>query len=128
MIPKCPLILAGIIFLSLPLTAQENNTAASKIDSREPIAKTTGEAPTPPAAVRLRSRNIFALPDAPHPTPFPAAAGSTDEPPGRLLPRYEVAGGYSYVNYNPGGPFGSFDNNGGFFSAVSNPFPYFCLF
>ncbi len=127
MIPKCPLILAGIILLSLPLTAQENNTAASKIDSREPIAKTTGEAPTPPAAVRLRSRNIFALPDAPHPTPFPAAAGSTDEPPGRLLPRYEVAGGYSYVNYNPGGPFGSFDNNGGFGSAVYNPFRYLGL-
>src|SRR5258706_1193480 len=128
MIPKCLLILAGIILLPLPLAAQKNNTAASKIDGAEPIAKHTGEAPPPPAAVRLRSRNIFALPDAPHPTPpFPAAAGSTDEPPGRLLPRYEVAGGYSYVNYNPGGPFGSFDNNGGFGSAVYNPYRYLGL-
>lgn len=76
-----------------------------------PAATTT--APTP--------RNLFAMPDAPRPTPFPAASGSTDDSaPGRLVPKFELAGMYSYVNFNPGSPFGSFDNQGGTGSLTYN--------
>jgi outer membrane protein OmpA-like peptidoglycan-associated protein len=126
MIRKCALILVGIALLSKPLTAQDNS-GASKAKSRDVIATNTDESPTAPAAVRLRARNILALPEAPHPTPFPPAQTSNDEGPGRLLPRYEIAAGYSYVLFNPGGSLGSFDNNGATGSAVYNPFRYLGL-
>jgi outer membrane protein OmpA-like peptidoglycan-associated protein len=127
MIRKCGLILAGIALLSLHVTAQENNSGANTANSQEAIAKNTAESPKPSGAVRRLPRNILALPDAPRPTPFPAAGTSTDEPPGRLLPRYEVAAGYSYVDFNPGGAFGAFDNHGGSGEAVYNPTRYLGL-
>jgi hypothetical protein len=105
---KCGLIVAGIALLSLPVAAQEKNSGANNENGREAIAKNTDESANLSGAVRLPRRNILALPDAPRPTPFPAAASSTNEPPGRLVPRYELAAGYSYVNFNPGSPFGSF--------------------
>jgi outer membrane protein OmpA-like peptidoglycan-associated protein len=77
--------------------------------------------------VRIPSRNILALPDAPRPTPFPAAASGSDEPPGRLVPRFEIAGGFSYVNFNPGSPFDSFNNYGGSGSFAYNPSRYLGL-
>src|SRR5262249_37263813 len=51
----------------------------------------------------------------PFPGPQAAAAKSTKDtrPPGQLLPRYEVNGGYSYINFNPGSGFDNFNNNGG---------------
>jgi outer membrane protein OmpA-like peptidoglycan-associated protein len=127
MIRKCGLVLAGVALLSLPITAQEKDSGANTANSQEAIAKNTVESPKPSGAVQFIPRNILALPDAPRPTPFPAASSSTDEAPGRLLPRYEVAGGYSYVLFNPGGAFGSFDNHGGTGSAVYNPFRYLGL-
>jgi outer membrane protein OmpA-like peptidoglycan-associated protein len=127
MMRKCGLILAGSALLSLHVTAQENNSGANAANSQQPIAKNMIESPKPSGGVRRLSRDILALPDAPRPTPFPAAGTSTDEPPGRLLPRYEVAAGYSYVNFNPGGAFGSFDNHGGSGEAVYNPTRYLGL-
>jgi outer membrane protein OmpA-like peptidoglycan-associated protein len=127
MIRNCGLTLVGIALLSLPLAAQENSTSSNTSNGREAIAKNSAEALTPPAALRLRSRSFFALPDAPRPTPFPAAAGDASEAPGRLLPRVEVAGGYSYVNFNPGNPFGSFSNNGGSGSVDYNASRYLGL-
>jgi outer membrane protein OmpA-like peptidoglycan-associated protein len=127
MIRKCGLIFAGIILLSLPLAAQENNRGAGDANTPDAIAKNTGESPKAPGSVSLRPRNILALPDSPRPTPFPADTGSTDKPPGRLLPRVEIAGGYSYVNFNPGSPFASFGNNGGSGSVAYNPSRYLGL-
>jgi hypothetical protein len=127
MIRKCGLVLAGIALLSLPLAAQENNRGADNANAPEAIAKNTGESLKAPRAVPLRPKNIFALPDAPRPTPFPADASSTDKPPGRLPPRAEVAGGYTYVLFNPGSPFTSFNNNGGTGSVVYNPSRYLGL-
>ena len=126
MIRKCALILVGIALLSKPLTAQDNN-GASKAKSHDVIATNTDKSPTPPAPAPLPPRNIFALPDAPRATPFPAAETKTDEAPGRLVPRYEIAMGYSYVLFNPGGSLGGFDNNGGSGSAVYNPFKFLGL-
>jgi len=123
---NCGLILAGIALLSLPLSAQENNSSSNDSNGRQVIAK-KNKSLTPSDAVRLHSRNLFALPDAPHPTPFPADAGATNEAPGRLLPRVEVSGGYSYVNFNPGSPFGSFSNHGGSGSVAYNASRYLGL-
>src|SRR5262249_232714 len=55
--------------------------------------------------------NIFGLPAAPKPTPFPGAKASSDAP-GQLVPRYEFAGAYDYVNFHPGSPFADFSANG----------------
>jgi outer membrane protein OmpA-like peptidoglycan-associated protein len=61
------------------------------------------------------------MPEAPRAKPFPKAASSSDEKaPGRLVPRYELAGGYSYVNFDPGSPFDSFSNHGGTGSFTYN--------
>src|ERR1700738_4600528 len=124
---KCGLIVAGIALLSLPLAAQEKNSGANNENGREAIAKNTDESTSLSGAMRLPQRNILALPDAPRPTPFPAGASSTNEPPGRLVPRFELGAGYTYVNFNPGGPFASFNNHGGSGSFAYNASRYLGL-
>ena len=47
--------------------------------------------------------------------------------PGRLLPRYELAGIYDYVNYKPGDPFNAFNSNGGTGSFAYNATNYLGL-
>src|SRR3984893_16218479 len=122
----CGLILTGIALLSLPLAAQEKNSSATgNANRRETLAGNTGESASPSRAVPLRPQNFLALPDTPRPTPFPAPPSGTDKPPGRLVPRYELSAGYSYVNFNPGGPFDSFDNHGGSGSLFFQFFPFF---
>ena len=108
---KWCLLVAMTALLALPAGAQQkgsdgNDEAKSTNDAR---AKNNAD-----AAITPVSRNLFALPAAPRATPFPAAAASSSDEsaPGRLVPRYEVAGGYSYINFNPGDPFESFNNQG----------------
>jgi hypothetical protein len=105
------LLVAMSTLLALPASAQQkgsdgNDEAKSTNDA---AGKGNANAATAPV-----SRNVFALPAVPRATPFPAAAGSSSDEsaPGRLVPRYEVAGGYSYVNFDPGNPFDSFSNHG----------------
>ena len=108
---KWCLLVAMTALLALPAGAQRkgsdgNDEAKSTNDA---AAKNNAD-----AAITPVSRNVFALPAAPRATPFPAAAASSSDEsaPGRLVPRYEVAGGYSYINFNPGDPFESFNNQG----------------
>ena len=125
---KWGLFVAGIALLSLPIVAQEKNAADNNPPNAHPvIAKNTNESSNLANAVRIRPRNILALPDAPRPTPFPAGDTNKDEPPGRLVPRYEVGAGYSYVLFNPGGSFGAFDNHGGMGSFAFNASRYLGL-
>ena len=124
---KCGLIIAGMALLSLPLVAQENNSGSNEeANRREVIARSTRETESRFAAVRLKSVNALAFP-APLPTPFPAAANGSSEAPGRVLPRFELGGGYSYVKFNPGSPFGSFSNQGGGGSFTYNASRYLGL-
>lgn len=124
------LFVAGMALLSLPLAAQEKG-GAPQDNSNPPsaqieIAKNSGEPARLAGAVRLSTRNLLALPDAPRPNPFPASA-SSDQPPGRLVPRYEIGGGFSYVNFNPGSPFDSFNSFGGSGSFAYNASRYLGL-
>jgi outer membrane protein OmpA-like peptidoglycan-associated protein len=122
-------VLALSLPLAVPLAAQQRSdgsdtaaksTAGAAEKSAAPVAKETTVAPT--------VRNVFALPAAPRPKGFPAAgASSTDEAPGRLLPRFELGGGYSYVNFNPGDPFDRFNSHGGTGSFVVNASRWFGL-
>lgn len=114
-------ILACSLFLALPLAAQQKSDgddASGKVVT--PSAKETGVAPV--------ARNVFALPAAPRPKPLPAAGkSSNDEAPGRLVPRYEIAGGYSFVRFIPGEPFDAFNSHGGTGSFAYNASQWFGL-
>ena len=108
----CPLVAMSAL-LVLPVYGQEKDNAAGEETkgSNAVPAKTAENAPA--ANSTKAAPGWFAMPAAPRATPFPAAAGSSQESaPGRLTPRYEIAGGYSYVNFDPGQPFDSFSNHG----------------
>ena len=105
--------LALSALLSAPLCGQQRGTATE--DGAKAIAGKLEKsaAPAKSASVTPAERNLFALPAAPQPAPFPAAAASKDDTPvGRLVPRYETAVGYSYINFIPGEPFDSFNSHG----------------
>jgi outer membrane protein OmpA-like peptidoglycan-associated protein len=101
--------------LALPVIAQQKDENAAKPATE---AAETSEAPVAPAAAASSTRGIFAVPAVPKATPFPGpqAAGkatATDEAPGRVVPKFELAGGYSYINLAPGGGIPDFQNHGG---------------
>jgi len=102
--------------LAFPLFAQQKDDSSSQ-PTTGTTASAAAPAPAPETAVHA-TRGVFALPAAPKATPFPGpqAAAKTDkkddDAPGRLVPRYELAGGYSYINLNPGDPFSNFNNQG----------------
>jgi outer membrane protein OmpA-like peptidoglycan-associated protein len=104
--------------VALPVGAQqkENGPDDGAKSSSEAAAKSNAD-----AAIAPVSRSVFALPAVPRATPFPAVAASSDEnAPARLVPRFEVAGGYSYINFHPGDVFDSFSNHGATVSFAYN--------
>src|ERR1700719_1205004 len=113
--------IAVAALLAFPLFGQQKDDS-----SNQPTTGTTASAdapaPVPDPAVHA-THGVFALPAVPKKTPFPGpqAAAKTDknsgDAPGQVVPRYELAGGYSYIDFNPGDPFSNFNNhgaNGGF--------------
>jgi outer membrane protein OmpA-like peptidoglycan-associated protein len=105
--------LALSVVLVSPTCAQQRNTSPEDAAKANADASEKNAAPANGASVAPAARNLFALPAAPQPAPFPAVAASKDETPvGRLVPRYETAVGYSYVNFAPGDPFDSFNSQG----------------
>jgi outer membrane protein OmpA-like peptidoglycan-associated protein len=107
----CVLVLAGAL-LALPGFAQQKINAS---DDGTAATETAAKSPNAAEPVNVApARKFFALPDAPRPTPFPGPAPSPalDDAPGRLVPRYEVAFMYEYINFRPGDPFTDFNNHG----------------
>jgi outer membrane protein OmpA-like peptidoglycan-associated protein len=110
----CAAAAVGALF-ALPLLAQQRDEGATKS-----AVATSSEAPAAPAPSTPVSRSgVFAIPAIPRTTPFPgpqaASAGKDTKdtrPPGRLVPKFEVNGGYSYINFNPGDGFNNFNNHG----------------
>jgi outer membrane protein OmpA-like peptidoglycan-associated protein len=108
--------------LALPLCAQEKSTGAGGDRATAATAAeknaTSGNAAgnTNAAASRkpVATKGVFALPASPRPKPFPGGTPPEKDTraPGLLLPRYEVAGMYEYINFAPGDPFNNFDNHG----------------
>jgi outer membrane protein OmpA-like peptidoglycan-associated protein len=118
--------LAISVFLALPLCAQQktggsadnnanSSTTAEKIAAAESSTAANGDL--------IGSRNLFALTAMPRPTPFPKPQTSAKDtrPPGQLVPRFEFAGLYHYINFSPGDPFPSFANHGAAVSLTYNP-------
>lgn len=110
---KSSLIIAGALLIALPAMGQ--NQIGNKDETRETATAATSN------SLRVKSANWLALPEAPKPTPFPAAEKANSEAPGRLVPRFELGAGYSYVNFNPGDPFPAFGNHGASGSLAYNP-------
>jgi len=110
----CSVVAMGAL-LALPTWAQQKSSNAGDDAGAVNTSAETNAAAGNAASVAPASRNVFALPSSPRPkaAPFPAAASkSTEEAPGRLLPRYEIAAMYQYLNFNPGDPFNNFNNHG----------------
>lgn len=113
--------------LALPGLAQQQNgnTNKSAVEVSSNI-----EAPPAPSVSSSGTRGIFAVPAIPRTTPFPGPQAAKDKkgsadstPPGRLVPKFEVSAGYSYIDFNPGQGFTNFNShgaNGGFsYNATS---------
>src|SRR5713226_7283465 len=102
--------------LALPLCAQQKNSGA-RDDTTNAAANAEKNAASSNAAGSSKSvaaKGVIALPATPRPAPFPgpAATVADSRPPGTLVPRYELAAMYDYVNFGPGDPFSNFNNHG----------------
>lgn len=78
-------------------------------------------------AVGTASRSPWALAAQPTPAAAPAPASTDSTAWGQRTPRWEVGGGYSYVNFQPGDPFNSYGQHGGTASFTFNPTSYLGL-
>jgi outer membrane protein OmpA-like peptidoglycan-associated protein len=109
--------------MCLPVVAQEKEA-----DTKETVSSPAPRANASLANAPSVSKSPWALPAQPKLTPFPAGAPASDsDAPGQLWPKFELAGGYSYVNFHPGDPFNNFDSHGGTGSFTYNPARYLGL-
>lgn len=112
----CATVAVGTL-LAMPAWAQKNNaddgkkTGSAAEETSTSLGSGLGAAPV--------ARSVFSSP-APRAGAFPAPASAQEDAPGRLVPRYEIAGMYNYINFNPGGGFNSFGNHGGAGSFTFN--------
>jgi outer membrane protein OmpA-like peptidoglycan-associated protein len=117
----CVVVVMGAL-LALPGLAQQKNSGAEETSTNS--SETAKPAAGSDAVNVAPAHNFFAMPATPRATPFPgpAAAAALDEPPGRLVPRYELAVVYEYINFMPGDPFDHFNNHGaaGSFAVNAN--------
>jgi outer membrane protein OmpA-like peptidoglycan-associated protein len=109
-------------FLALPLCAQqktggagdETANTATAAEKSAAFGKASGS--TKPAG----GKSVFALAATPRPTPFPGPSAAPDRPAGTVVPKYEIAGMYDYLNFGPGDPFANFNSHGGSGSFTYN--------
>src|SRR5260370_2077777 len=111
-------------FLAWPLCAQQKRSGAGGEPTKTPGADEKSAASGSPAesSKPMAAKGTFALPATPRPTPFPGASASSADTrsPAKLVPRYEVAGMYHYINFAPGDPFANSNSHGGSGSLTYN--------
>jgi hypothetical protein len=113
----CATVAMGAL-LALPLCAQQKDASTASTDHKE----TSDSAVKAPATagdfnIAPASQNLFAIPAAAAPVPADIFSDWANNPWnrhawGRLTPRWELAGMYSYVNFNPGSGFSNWNNQG----------------
>jgi OmpA family/PKD domain len=108
--------------LALPLWAQQKDAGTAIKETTDSTATSTasGDYSIAPA-----SRSLFPMPAASAATPADIYSDWDNNPWNRhhwglLTPKFEVAGMFSYINFDPGGGFSSFNNNGGTGSFAYN--------
>src|SRR5579859_7540241 len=105
---RCALLAVSALF-ALPLCAQQNRQGVGETPATADETANSPAPKTPSGDLVPGPRTLFAFPDAPRPKPFPADQKSADDTaPGRLTPRFEIAGLFHYANFHPGDPFSSF--------------------
>lgn len=117
----CLMMMVGAL-LALPGWAQQSDDRTPTKSSDDSAAATPAASGDSTNAAPDAARSL-ALPDAPRATPFPGPASSStsdSSAPGLLTPKWELAGMYSYINFNPGAAFPNFNNNGGTGSIAYN--------
>ena len=106
-------VLAVGACICLPARAQQKDATTNDAAA---VAATPAPRPSTASNPFGVSKSPWALAAKPRLTPFPAAAPAAAEKdttaPGRLLPRYELGAGYSYIDLHPGDPFNNFGNQG----------------
>lgn len=115
--------LAMSALFALPLCAQQKNsgTGNETTNAAGNAEKNAASGKNAESNKSVAASGLFALPAAPRPKPLPGpAAGSEKRAPGQLVPRFEIAGMYDYINFGPGSPFANFDNQGGSGSITYN--------
>ena len=119
---KLCLILAMSAFLALSLFAQQKSDPRNDGSNGTAVEKSAPAGSTSKNSSIVHVNGTFALPAAPRPRPFsgPTDATKDSRPPGRLVPRYEIAAMYDYINFAPGDPFANFNNHGGSGSFTYN--------
>src|ERR1700730_8066936 len=111
MMSKWCLTVVVSALLALPSFARHNNSGPA--DGVPVTTATAEETSNASNAVNVApAPDFFAMPAMPRPTPFPCPTPTTDEPPCRLLPRYELGLGYESINFSPGDPFNNFNTHG----------------
>ena len=118
----CLTMMVGAL-LALPGWAQQSDDRSSTKSSDDSATAAPAPANSDATNAAPNAARSFAVPDAPRATPFPGPASSStsdDSAPGRLTPKWELAGMYSYINFNPGAAFPNFNNNGGTGSIAYN--------
>ncbi len=109
-------------FLALPLCAQQKGSGTGdEITSAVTVAeKSAASTKAAESGKPVAREGVFALPATPKPAPFPGPAAADTRPPGTLVPRYEIAGMYDYINFAPGAAFANFNSHGGSGSFTYN--------
>ena len=121
----CVTVVLGAL-LALPLCAQQKDASAANNDNDSAVSSSKAPATTGEYNVAPASRTLFAMPAAAAPMPADIFSDWANNAWnrhawGRLTPRWEIAGMYSYVNFNPGDGFNNFNNQGATGSFAFNP-------
>jgi hypothetical protein len=121
----CVTVVLGAL-LALPLCAQQKDVSAANNDNDSAVSSSKAPATTGEYNVAPASRTLFAMPAAAAPMPADIFSDWANNAWnrhawGRLTPRWEIAGMYSYVNFNPGDGFNNFNNQGATGSFAFNP-------
>ena len=105
----CVLLLGALV--ALPALAQQTGNTATSSNQGVEVAR----AETSDSFNVAPPKHFFAVPaPAPRNTPFPGPTpAAVEEAPGRLVPRWEVAIAFEYINVNPRGDFPNFNALGG---------------
>src|SRR5271165_552034 len=119
----CAMVAMGAMF-ALPLCAQQKDASTANNEKDTSASNVTAPVPTSEFNIAPASRTLFAMPAAAAPAPdiFSDWANNAwnRHAWGRLTPRWEIAGMYSFVNFDPGDGFKSWNNHGATGSLAFN--------
>jgi len=118
----CAALGVSVLF-ALQLCAQQKSSGTGDETTNATASAEKSAAPSKNAEVSkpAAASGLFALPATPRPKPFPGPAAASDKrAPGQLVPRFEIAAMYHYLNFGTGSPFSNFDGHGGSGSITYN--------